>query len=199
MNELTKGYGLPNVGGVNNKKCPAPYSSVRNNEDLVRTRNLNATYLKELINTNSSGVKDSVNAFITEQCKKTVPAEKCCDVDACLEKAVKEIRDTSFGTNEWKCPKMFQSSGQCYIQWNCSISEWKDFCGNSMQFATTIASHCKPAFIASVIILSATIANDINEHLLIMRQVPLLWKVLKMAQILISVYICIVNSSNAAG
>jgi hypothetical protein len=68
-----------------------------------------------------------------------------------------------------------------------------------MAFATTIAPHCKPAFIASVIILSATISNDINEHLLILRQVSLPWKVLVICQILVCVYICVLNASNAAG
>lgn len=48
-------------------------------------------------------------------------------------------------------------------------------------------------WIASMIILSFSLASDICNHMLYLRTAPLIWKVKLMVQILISMTICFLN------
>jgi hypothetical protein len=47
-----------------------------------------------------------------------------------------------------------------------------------MTFATTIPSENKAAWLAGVIILGITVTQDIYDHLTVMRQVPIFFKIL---------------------
>ena len=64
-----------------------------------------------MIDNNVADVKQTVDAYVKQACASGPVGEKCCDLDSCLNIAIQQIKDTSYGKDNWQCPKMFQDKG----------------------------------------------------------------------------------------
>lgn len=126
-----------------------------------------------------------------------------CDPDYYTEQDIPLVLDAMiekiYTHNNWLCYEQLQVGGKCELRWNCSLTEWNNFCSEQMTFATTMESSSKPSWVASMIILGSVITADIYEHLSVMRKVPLFWKLLLLVQCNIAIGIATLNASIAAG